>query len=174
MSSVREAAERRESLAREERSRSGGTNTSIGGMSGRTAAEINKFRVEESPDGIDLSKMTPQQHAAWAEKIRNEAAARMEQLRKEGEERRRQEAEEARQRREQAEAMRKASEERARQQTQALLMSGVRQELREIFEDATAAEWNRATEAVKAQGLIGTMMSPAAYRLAIAEIRGSK
>lgn len=144
----------------------------MSGMSSRTAAEIQRFRAEESTDGIvDLSKMTLNQRAAWAEQIRAESAKGMERLRREGEEKRKREAAQAQQEPLQREAARKADQERARQQSQQVLMNGVRAELVSIFNSATAAEWDRATDAVKAQGLIGTLLAPDAYRLALQEIR---
>jgi hypothetical protein len=144
------------------------------GLSGRTAAALREFRAEESTDGTDLSKMTPQQQRAWAEKIRIEAAERMERLAEEGRQQRQQQAEQARQRREQAEVARKADEERSRQQTQQVLMNAVREELKAIFDSATATEWDQATKSVARQGLIGTLLAPDAYRLALQEIRRSK
>jgi hypothetical protein len=143
----------------------------MSGMSSRTAAALREFHVEENPDGTDLSKMTPQQQRAWAEKIRIEAAERMERLAEAGRQQRQQQAEQARQRREQQEAVRTAEEERSRKQTQQVLMNAVREELKAIFDSATATEWDQATKSVAAQGLINTPLAPDAYRSVLASLR---
>ena len=163
--SSREAAERRASLAQPDEivrldpHRSGGMvgQGSIN-LSARTAAEIKRFK-DENPEPIPSLRKedyatywTPEKHVAAV--ARNQEAER--------------------QRREQREAARRAEEEQARQRTQAVLMDGVRQELLTIFNDATGDEWTRATEAVKAQGMIGTPLAPDAYRIALAEIRRSQ
>jgi hypothetical protein len=162
--SSREAAERRASLAQPDEivrldpHRSGGMvgQGSIN-LSARTAAEIKRFK-DENPEPIPSLRKedyatywTPEKHVAAV--ARNQEAER-------------QRREQERQRREQA-------EEQARQRTQVVLADAARQELLTIFVDATGDEWSRATEMVKAQGLIGTLLAPDAFRSAIAEIRRS-